>query len=184
MKATVTYAGFVLLSIIICLQKVNGNYSLNSPLQVAVINNNVDLVKYLLANDNDVKATDKYGEYGETALMIAASYQGFAEMLELLLPYSDVKATNKWGSTALMYAAKKGNEKAVELLLPNSDVKATNYRGETALMYAAGSGNEKSVELLLPNSDVEATDRWGATALDVAKSLGHKQIVSLLQQHA
>ena len=42
MKATVTYAGFVLLSIIICLQKVNGD----TPLQFAIIENDVDLVEH------------------------------------------------------------------------------------------------------------------------------------------
>merc|ERR1711971_1098 len=107
-KATITYAGFVLLSIITCLQKVDGYYLGNTPLQVAIIENDVDLVKSLLANDNDVKAT---GKYGRTALMTAASDQGSAKMVELLLPYSDVKATNKYGVPALMYAARSGNEK-------------------------------------------------------------------------
>ena len=110
MKATVTCAGFVLLSIITCLQKVNGDYQNNSPLQFAVINNNEDLVKSLLANDNDVKATNPYGD---TALMTAAGFEGSAKMVELLLPYSDVKATNQNGYTALMKAAMSGNEKSV-----------------------------------------------------------------------
>merc|ERR1711971_874450 len=181
MKATVTCAGFVLLSIITCLQKVNGDYQNNSPLQIAVINNNVDLVKSLLANDSDVKATN---DHGDTALMTAAGIFGSSKMVELVLPYSDVKATDNFGYTALMYAAMSENEKSVELLLPNSDVKATNVRGETALMHAAMSGNEKSVELLLPNSDVEAINRRGNTALGLAKALGRNQIVSLLQQQA
>ena len=125
-------------------------------------------MKSLLANDNDVKATNPYGD---TALMTAAGFEGSAKMVELLLPYSDVKATNQKGYTALMYAAESGNEKSVELLLPNSDVKATSKYGRigvTALMYAALSGNEKSVELLLPNSDVKATDNGGNTALSIA----------------
>merc|ERR1712086_1089437 len=142
MKATITYAWFVLLSIIACLQKVNGDTSLMN----AVRKNDVDLVKSLLANGNDVKATNKYGE---TALMTAAEY-GSAKIMELLLPISDVKATDKYGDTALMYAARYGNEKCVELLIPNSNAKTTNNRGNTAL--------------------------------DIAKNYGYNQIVSLLQQ--
>ena len=127
MKATVTYAWFVLLSIIACLQKVNGGHG-DTQLQVAVRNKDVDLVKRLLAspwNSTDVKATNKYGK---TALMIAAG-DGSTKIIELLLPNSDVKAINSYGDTALNYAAWNENEKSLELLLPNSDVKATNNNG-------------------------------------------------------
>ena len=181
MRATVIYAWFVLLSIIACIQKINcgyGDYDYgDTPLQDAVRKNDLDLVKTLLANGNDVKATN-YEE--ETALMIAASYSS-AKMIELLIPNSDVKATNNDGNTALMYAARYGNEKSVELLLTNSDVKATNNEGYTALMNAARYGNEKSVELLLPNSDVTAENKRGETALEIAKIYQNNQIVSLLQ---
>merc|ERR1739848_986514 len=144
MKANVTYAWLVLLSIITCLERVNGFWDRgNTPLQVAVRKKDVDLVKSLIANGNDVKATNRIGQ---TALMIAAG-DGSSEMMEILLPNSDVKATNKYGTTALIYAAISGNEKSLELLLPKSDVKASNKDGDTALMYAARDGNEKSVEL-------------------------------------
>ena len=187
MRATVIYAWFVLLSIIACIQKINCDYDESdlfesgydygdTPLQDAVRKNGLDLVKTLLANGNDVKATN-YAE--ETALMIAATH-GSAKMIDLLIPNFDVKAANKYGFTALMYAAMSGNEKSVEMLLPNSDVKATNNEGYTALMYAARQGNEKSVEMLLPISDVTAENKWGETALDNAGSI---QIFSLLQKY-
>ena len=124
------------------------------------------------------------GAYKDTPLMKAVSGNDMDLVKRLLANGADAKATNKYGETALMYAAKSQNEKSVELLLPNSDVKVTNQLGKTALMYAVRGGDEKSVELLLPNSDVEATNQWGKTALDLAKSLGHNQIVSLLQQQA
>ena len=80
MNANVTYAWLMLLSIIACLQKVNGNYAPDygdTPLQVAVRNKDVDLVKSLLFNGNDVKATN---DFEETALMIAAG-DGSAKMI-------------------------------------------------------------------------------------------------------
>ena len=185
MKATVTYPWLVLLSTVACLQNVYGfeyydytdDYDFgDTPLQVAVKKKDVDLVKSLLANGNDVKATNIKGQ---TALMIAAG-EGSPTMIELLLPISDVKATDNYGGTALIYAARSANDKSVELLLPRSDVKATDNYGYTALMIAAFFGKEKSVELLLPRSDVKATNDYGKTALDIAK--GFDQIVSLLQQ--
>ena len=109
MKATVTYPWFVLLSIITCLERVNGyrDYYGDTPLQAAVRKKDVDLVKSLLVNGNDVKATNKIEQ---TALMIAAG-DGSSEIMEILLPDSDVKATDKYGVTALMYAVMSGNEK-------------------------------------------------------------------------
>ena len=85
--------------------------------------------------------------------MLAAQY-GYDELVELLLPMSDAKATTNG-----------------------------NYYGMTALMYAALGTNEKSVELLLPKSDAKAVDNYGLTALDYAKSRGNNQIIELLQQY-
>jgi len=61
MRATVIYAWFVLLSIIACIQKINCDYyeyeedNGDTPLQDAVRKNDLDLVKNLVANGNDVK---------------------------------------------------------------------------------------------------------------------------------
>jgi ankyrin repeat protein len=62
-----------------------------------------------------------------------AAESGNEKSVEMLLPNSDVKATNRYGDTALMIAARSGNERSVELLLPDSDVEATNNDGESAL---------------------------------------------------
>ena len=70
---------------------------IDTPLQDAVRKNNVDLVKCLLAQSNDAKATNNDGE---TALMITAEY-GSSKMMELLLPKSDVKATKKMDTQLL-----------------------------------------------------------------------------------
>ena len=91
MKATVTYAWLVLLSTVACLQNVNCEN--RTPLMSAVMDNDVDLVKRLLANGADAKAADTYGD---TALMLA-TVSGNVKMVEILLPKSDAKAANTDG---------------------------------------------------------------------------------------
>ena len=78
----------------------------------AVNKNDVDLVKHLLANGADAKATNYYGM---TALMYAALGAN-EESVKLLLPKSDAKATDNYGLTALDYAKSRGNNQIVQLL--------------------------------------------------------------------
>ena len=69
-------------------------------------------------------------------------------MVEILLPKSDTKAVSNSGYTALMLAAKYGNNKMVERLLPMSDPKATNWRRETAYDLAKKYHHYQIVRLL------------------------------------
>jgi len=62
-----------------------------------------------------------------------AARKGKEKSVELLIPVSDVNATNQNGDTALMLAIKNGRDQMAELLIPVSDVKATNNAGQTAL---------------------------------------------------
>ena len=102
---------------------------LPNPLIDAVRRNDVDLIKHLLRNGANAKATNNRGE---TALMFAAR-KGDNKMVEILLPMSDAKAVvPNYGYTALMLAAKYGSVEMVKRLLPKSDPKATNWRKETA----------------------------------------------------
>ena len=105
--------------------------------------------------------------WGRTALMLAC-VQGGASFVELLLPWSDAKASDRDGETALMLAA-FGHPACAELLLPVSDPMAGDTDGWTALMWAVSSDNEKCVELLLRHSDETATNESGVTALDIAR---------------
>ena len=158
MRSFVVSAWLLLFATAEYVPKVNGALG-DTPLIKAVNWNNLELVKRLLDNGADAKATNSYGN---TALMSAAVY-GTNELVELLLPKSNAKATNNNGRSTLMYAAYRGRNKMVELLLPKSDAKATENDGYTALMYAAkyGSYKAKSMELLLPKSDANLTTNFG-----------------------
>ena len=83
----------------------------------------------------------------------------------LLRNGADAKATNNNGETALMFAARKGDDEMVEILLPKSDAKAVPNSGYTALMLAAKYGNVEMVERLLPKSDPKATNCTGGKKL-------------------
>ena len=145
MKASVTFAFFLLLATATRIQKVNGASPDEKQLRDAARRNNVDLVKRLLDSGVDAKATDD--SLGYSALMTAAAYGNY-KSVELLLPKSDVQATDNFGWSALMAAARWGKSKSVELLLPFSDVEATDRRGRNALDLAMKNGHNQIVRLL------------------------------------
>ena len=104
------------------------------------------------------------------------------DIVKLLLPLSDVKATTEDGTTALMKAAEGGNKEIYQLLLPLSDAKATTEDGTTVLMKAAEGGNDEIVKRLLPVSDAKATTENGTTALMLAmKVKNHFTIEDIYQ---
>ena len=82
MKSYVISAWLVLLSTTACLQNVNCAYT---PLMSAVNKNDVDLVKRLLANGADAKATNYQGK---TAADIAQS-RGYNQIVRLIQRYSN-----------------------------------------------------------------------------------------------
>lgn len=67
----------------------------------------------------------------------------------LITKGADVHAKNKYGVTALMYAADGGHAETVEMLLAKgADVNAKDNDGWTALTFAAKKGYTKIVRLL------------------------------------
>ena len=85
---------------------------------------------------------------GEEQLWDAAFNNNVDLVKSLLDSGVDAKATNYYGGTALMLAAKYGRVKLVELLLPKSDAKATNNQGKTAADIAQSRGYNQIVRLI------------------------------------
>ena len=123
------------------------------------------------------------GNSSDTSLIIAVRRNDVDLIRRLLRNGADAKATNNRGETALMFAARKGDDKMVEILLPNSDAKAVPLSGYTALMLATKYGSVKMVKSLLPKSDPKATNWRKETAYDVAKKYHRNQILELLQPY-
>jgi len=142
---------------------------------------------------------------GKTALMVAAE-QGQLDMLEVLAEDGALNAVDRFGGTAVTWAAGCGHQDAVELLkakgaevtLPvavmlgdreatkrllavGSDVNARDRIGRTALMIVCERGQADAVRLLLKKgAEVNAKDNFGRTALMVAARAGQPDVVELL----
>ncbi len=99
--------------------------------------------------------------WGRTALMLSC-VEGEAAFVELLLPLSEAKASDRDGETALMLAA-FGHPGCVKLLLPVSDPRACDADGWTALQWAVSSGSQACVDLLLPYGKPAAAADPGGT---------------------
>src|SRR5437764_265877 len=101
-----------------------------------------------------------------------AAVDRYALFLALTLAFApaqgtQVNATNRDGSSALMAAAFGGHLEAVQALIASgADVNVTDSQGRTPLMAAAMSGSLPLVRALLDRkADLRAEDRGGSTAL-------------------
>lgn len=115
-----------------------------SPLMMAALKGQVDVVKALMARDADVNKT------GWTPLHYAASAssaQHVAIIRMLLENYAYIDAASPNGTTPLMMAARYGSEEAVQLLLDEgADPTLKNQLGLSASDFASQSNRVGVVE--------------------------------------
>ena len=130
----------------------------NSPLQIAVQNGHIDIVRLLLDYKADVNHQhEPGGDY--TALHIAASH-GRDDIVELLLDHkADIGATILGGGmTPLHIAARDGHREVVKLLLAKkAKVNLQDKRGNSPLDWAAHNGHMNVAELLRQHGGCEYT---------------------------
>ena len=98
------------------------------------------------------------GQYGSTALMIAA-YFGYDKGVQVLLNASaDVNIQNSYGVTALHWAAQEGHLGICKMLLASgARASLTNSDGNTPLDLAQSKGHREVCELLRSIMDSTAT---------------------------
>ena len=160
------------------------------PLNVAVQQAQVDMVKLLLASG----AKFHGGELAQAALA-GNQDESLAMITALLLAGADVNsrrlfqggcAAHDYGFTALFWAGYKGNKNSVKLLLARPGIKLdeTSDEGDTALMAAAEHGHAEIAEMLLKaGANVSLTDKRGETATSLAqKTLAKQQAIVEKQQ--
>lgn len=114
----------------------------------AAYNDDLEIVKMLLAAGANVKAATREG--GITPLQMAA-VNGDAAIIEALLTAgADPDAAKANGTTVLMTAAASGSAAAVKALLDHgADANAReSAHGQTALMFAAALGRTEVIQLL------------------------------------
>ena len=121
----------------------NGNDE--SPLMLAAIKGQMDLVKQLISRDADINKP------GWTALHYAAS-SGQVEIMKLLLErHAFIDAQSPNGTTPLMMAAMYGSPDSVKLLLDEgADPLMKNQQDMTAIDFATQGRRPDAIELLTP----------------------------------
>jgi ankyrin repeat protein len=114
-----------------------------SPLMIASLKGQVEIVRKLIARDADVNKT------GWTPLHYAAT-GGHLDVIQILLEehaYIDAESPNK--STPLMMAAKYGSLAAVKLLLEaGADPRLRNQLGLSAVDFAQQANRRDAAELI------------------------------------
>jgi cytohesin len=162
---------------------VNVDDGSGTPLDVAVINNYLELADWLLDHHADVNARHNNGE---TPLHRAVIYDRGPDhkMIRFLLRKgADVNAVRRYQETPLHEAASLGLLDAVRILIEHgANVNAPAGRAETPLHLAScPAGYPEVVEfLLLHGANIEAPQNNGATALHQAVLAGNVKVVELL----
>ena len=157
------------------------NFSFQSSLITAVVNNSINLLTFLInINTNPDAANDR----GWTALLYG-SYYGRDKAVSILLQANanpNLQKVN--GSTPLFMAAQKGHSDIVSILFQaNANPNLQCDDGTTPLFMAAQEGHSDIVSILLQanaNPNIQRDD--GTTPLFMAAQKGHSDIVSILLQ--
>jgi ankyrin repeat protein len=102
----------------------------------------------------------------------------------LLSSGADVNHKNKYGWTALHWAAGNGHLKVVKVLLSfEADIHHKNKGGWTALHYAAHSGHLEVVKELMKSGARVEVDNNGKTPIDWATSNEEHEVASFLMAY-
>jgi ankyrin repeat protein len=169
-----------------------------TPLHIASFQGHVEAVKHLLARGANASAESQHGRSPLTDSLMRSSVPGSArvQVLQTLLPISDVNHTTSAGETALHSAAKLGDLECFQLILPLvTNVDAPTVPGTstlkpdkdsfnvTALHFAAHYGHHSMTKALLKRGASRMSrDSKGRTPLMwvAEQQEEHLSIVSLL----
>ena len=168
-------------TVVINTQNERTNFSFESSLIKAVVNNDINLLTFLLHINTSPDATDSNGW---TALMYG-SYYGHHRAVSILLQVNaNPNLQEKNGATPLFVAAQNGHSDTVSILLQaNANPNLQSDDGVTSLFTAANHGHSDTVSILLKakaNPNLQRDD--GVTPLYMAAQYGHSDTVSILLQ--
>jgi ankyrin repeat protein len=147
---------------------IDASCQFGTSLSFAEMGGSRETLRFLI--DKGAKLTDDRVD-GITPIMTAAE-TGRVEVIRMLLAQfkPDVNAQDVDGSTALIFAARRGQTAAARALLDvGAKADLTDSHGRTALMYAALNGYPATAQLLMGRgAAVNARDKAGNTALTLA----------------
>lgn len=121
---------------------------------------------------------------GYRTLFNAVRNSDIIKITDLLNNGMQVDQTDEVGNTALIIAAKQGDNRMVELLLAyKADYDHQNETGTTPMMIAAKYGNKQIIQTLLNNgADYNIRNNDNLRAVDYAKIYKHQDCVALFNQ--
>uniref|UniRef100_A0A8D3CDB0 Histone-lysine N-methyltransferase EHMT2-like n=1 Tax=Scophthalmus maximus TaxID=52904 RepID=A0A8D3CDB0_SCOMX len=151
---------------------------LRTPLVEAIINNNIEVARYLVQNG----ACVYHVEDGYTGLHHAAKL-GNLEIVRMLLETGqvDVNAQDSGGWTPIIWAAEHKHVDVIKTLLNRgADVTISDKELNVCLHWAAYAGNVDIAELVLNSGcSLAAVNMHGDTPLHIAAREGYLECVTL-----
>ncbi|AEJ23631.1 ankyrin repeat-containing protein [Weissella koreensis KACC 15510] len=160
----------------------------NTPLNLAVHNNDVQIAKVLINKGADINLQNDMKD----SPYLYAGAEGRTEILREMLKNSqpDLSKHNRYGGNALIPAAEKGHIDNVKLLLDygQENINYQNNFGYTALIEVVGLRENNQIYqditriLLQHGADQSITDNSGRTAADYAMQKNSIEILNILNQ--
>lgn len=161
----------------------------NTPLNVAVHNNQVEIAKLLIDCGADINQQNTISD----SPYLYAGAEGRTEILAYMLSKGDpdLSKVNRFGGNALIPAAEKGHLDTVRLLLEDGRVEVDfqNNYGYTALIetVALNDGSQLYQDIAKALLDRGASktlkDNSGKSAVDYAANYGYLGMTQLLQNY-
>ncbi len=147
-------------------------------LQVAVINDNVEIAQWLIEKGVSLEEKDILGN---TSFHIIAT-SNLVSFKNLIEEHYDGNILNLEEDTPLIEASKVGHDEIVSMLVKYDNINHQNKLGKTALMYASEYGYANTVKVLLANgADPTIVSEQDMTALDYANEWDHKEVIEQLR---
>jgi ankyrin repeat protein len=161
---------------------------LQTPLLIAIQNDNRDVAAHLIARGADINAV---AANDDTPWLLAGAL-GRASLLAAMLETGtvDYAKRNRYGGNALIPACERGHVETVRLLLEHSeiDVNHINNLGWTALIEAVilSDGGPRHIEivrlLLAHGADPNIADRDGISPLKHARDRRYDAIAGMIAE--
>jgi len=143
----------------------------------------VAIIMALVALPATTWAQESRAEHGRSPVADAAQAGDRATVRALLKQGADVNGSQGDGTTALHWAAMKGDAEMVQMLVTaGANLRATTRLGAYAPLYLAAKGGHSAAvaSLLAAGADVNGTSATGATPLMIAAAAGDTRTVTML----